>query len=457
MTDTVDVQENVTDGVDLVDAPEESRFPAWVSILFAFGALAGLALGASLFLVRLPYFVLEPGNTFETEEFIEVEGTDSYTSPGEVSFVTVTQRRISPADWLISQLQGSDEIIHEDLILGGRTLDEQREENALLMLSSQSTAIAAALNHLGFMTLDPAGIVVIDIVEGGPLDGVLARNDVITEVDGEPISTLEELAELIESSQSGDTFTALAGRPGETPREVEIVISDYTSGFLGIARDVSAAPDAGAVMAEAIEGGPSEGLLEANDNIVSLDGTEIDSFETLVGELGSRRAGETVAIEVLRDVDGEETLVAVDITLGTRLFERAGFANLSTQFRDADLPISVNFTTEDIGGPSAGLAFTLTVLDVLTEGDLTGGANIVVTGAIDRDGTISAIGGAHQKAFAAIESDADIFIVPEANLATAQAARPDLRVESAANLTEALEIIAEFGGNSNELPMDGQL
>ena len=82
---------------------------------------------------------------------------------------------------------------------------------------------------------------------------------------------------------------------------------------------------------------------------------------------------------------------------------------------------------------------------------------IVVTGAIDRFGNVNSIGGAHQKAFAAQNSDADVFIVPDAKFEEAQAAVPELRVESVSNLSEALDIIAEFGGNVDQLPVDGQL
>lgn len=456
MTDTVDTDLNVSESAGGPAAPEADGATFAVPLLLGFGALLGLLASAALFIVQLPYFALEPGNTFETESFIEVVGAESYSSPGEVSFVTVTQRRLSPIDWVISQFQSSDEIFHEDVLLGGRSLEEQREENAQLMLTSQSTAIAAALNHLGFVTADPAGVVIIDVLEGGPLDGVLARNDVITEVDGVPISTAMELVDALDASEAGTTVTVLAGRPGETPETFELDIVDETSAFLGIARDGETTDEqAGATISEVIEGGPVDGLLQAGDRIVSLDGGAIDSFEALVVSLSDRRSGDEVPVEVVRGPD--EQIVAVDVVLGTRSLERAGFQFVDTQFRDAELPFEVNFTTEDIGGPSAGLAFTLTVLDVLTDGDLTGGANIVVTGAIDRNGNISAIGGVHQKAFAAQEVEADVFIVPEANVDAAVAALPDLRVESASTLTEALEIIGEFGGNVSDLPTNGRL
>lgn len=459
MSDATEVATSVVDtssGLDPLDSP--GAFGVGTKFL-AFAVLVGLAAGVASFTIRLPYLALEPGNTFETEEYVVVNGAESFTSPGEVSFVTVTQRRLTPMDWVISKLQDSDDIFHEDELLRGRTFDEQREENAQLMLTSQNSAIAAALAELGFETAEPAGVVVIDVVAGGTLDGVLARNDVITQVDGEPILTQDELFDALSAVSSGSSVELLAGRPGAEPQTVQVELSTDTSAFLGIMRGTDVVDDLdGALIDGVVEGGAVEGLLVAGDRIVSLDGAAIDSFESLVAELADRRSGEEVTIEAVRtDGDGSEALISDSITLGVRVLESVGISQAATQLRDTELPFEVGFSTEDIGGPSAGLAFTLTVLDVLTDGDLTGGADVVVTGTIDRNGNVGPIGGVRQKAHAARESDADVFIVPEANLAEARDAVDDLRVEPVSTLDDALEIIAGFGGNAGALPDTGEL
>ncbi len=447
----------------IVDAEQNSDEgkkykPSAMSIVITVSILAGLAAGVLAFTYRLPYLALEPGRTFETEEFIAVEGSDSYTSPGEVSFVTVTQRRLSPFRWVVSSLRDGDQIFHEDVLLRGRTFDEQREENAQLMLSSQNSAIAAALGHLGFETAEPAGVVVIDVMPDGPLDGQLARNDVITSVDGFPVTEFDDLYNYL-GTQIDTSIELVAGRPGEELRTVEVELTRDTSGFLGVGAGEDPAGDrGGAYIAQIVEGGAVSDLLEVGDRIVSLDGSPVSSFDDLVPLLQQRRADEVITVEVLRDSPtGAEESVVVDVTLGVRVLDRAGLSNVATQFRDAQLPIDVSFTTDDIGGPSAGLAFTLTVLDVLTEGDLTGGADIVVTGTIDRLGNVGPIGGVHQKAFAAKDDDAAVFIVPEANFEEASQAVEDLRVEGVATLAEALEIIGEFGGNATDLPTSDEL
>lgn len=453
MTEAVEVIPTVADEGQWVGADGEPNSSSTGRKLIAISFFIGVLLAVAAVVIELPYFSLEPGNTFATEEFVEVDGTESFTSDGEVSFVTVTQRRLTPITWLASSLSDSDEIFHEDVLLQGQTLDEQREENAQLMLTSQNNAIAAALNYLGYETAEPAGVVIIDVVEGGALDGVFARNDVISEVDGETITEAVQLFELLTNATGSVEITA--ARPGTEPRTVTVELTDDTRAFMGIAGGED--PDGvgnGAFVSEVIEGGASVGLLEAGDRIVGFEGTAVASFDDLLPPLVERRSGDVVSVDVRR---GAETL-AVEIELGVRPLERAGILNADTQFRDAELPFDVGFTTEDVGGPSAGLAFTLTVLDVLTEGDLTGGANVVVTGTIDRAGNVGSVGGLHQKAFAALDDDAEVFIVPANNLEAAQAAvGDDLRIEPVTTLAEALEIIDEFGGNAGELPTDGSL
>lgn len=459
MTDATEVATTVLDEQDDSDQLGSDEMFGVGTKFLILAVLVGLAAGVASFVVRLPYLALEPGNTFETEEYVVVDGAESFTSPGEVSFVTVTQRRLTPIDWVISKVQASDDIFHEDELLQGRTFDEQREENAQLMLTSQNSAIAAALGELGFETAEPAGVVVIDVVEDGALDGVLARNDVITAVNGSPVLTQDELFEALAVLETRSTVEFLAGRPGAESQTVAVQLTDDTSAFLGIVRgnDIADQGD-GVVIDDVVEGGSVDGLLVAGDRIVSLDSEPIDSFAALVSTLSDLRAGDEVKIEAVRvDDSGSETIISASIVLGVRVLESAGIAQAATQLRDTELPFEVGFSTEDIGGPSAGLAFTLTVLDVLTEGDLTGGANIVVTGTIDRDGNVGPIGGVKQKAFAARDAGADIFIVPEGNLEAARAAVQDLRIEPVASLDDALEIIAEFGGNADSLPTDGKL
>jgi PDZ domain-containing protein len=125
---------------------------------------------------------------------------------------------------------------------------------------------------------------------------------------------------------------------------------------------------------------------------------------------------------------------------------------------DYDFPIDVEIDTGDVGGPSAGLAFTLGIIDDLTPGELTGGTDVAVTGTISGDGTVGPVGGTGQKAAAVRDAGITLFLVPTADYAAAQArAGDDLEVVAVDNVEEALAALAERGGNVDELPSSGEL
>jgi Lon-like protease len=90
-----------------------------------------------------------------------------------------------------------------------------------------------------------------------------------------------------------------------------------------------------------------------------------------------------------------------------------------------DLPVDVEIDAGVIGGPSAGLMFALSVMDLLEPEDLTGGKVVAGTGTVDRDGTVGAVGGVRQKVVGATATTADqrpatVFLVPEGNLEDAR-------------------------------------
>ena len=115
-----------------------------------------------------------------------------------------------------------------------------------------------------------------------------------------------------------------------------------------------------------------------------------------------------------------------------------------------DLPFTIDFDIQRIGGPSAGLALTLTVLDILTEGELTGGLDVVTTGTIDAVGNIGPIGGIEQKSHAVLRSGADLFIVPLNDLENAKAIIGDrVDVVGVRTLDEALDALQQRGGNTD--------
>ncbi|MFZ9540641.1 MAG: S16 family serine protease, partial [Ilumatobacteraceae bacterium] len=126
-----------------------------------------------------------------------------------------------------------------------------------------------------------------------------------------------------------------------------------------------------------------------------------------------------------------------------------GFSARDT--RTVTLPFTVDIDTDRIGGPSAGLSFTLALIDQLTPGELIPAAGVAVTGTIAEDGSVGPIGALVQKSIAVERSGARYFLVPtaqgEVDIAAARAAVGDaVEIIPVASLSEALAALAELGG-----------
>jgi PDZ domain-containing protein len=118
------------------------------------------------------------------------------------------------------------------------------------------------------------------------------------------------------------------------------------------------------------------------------------------------------------------------------------------------MPVDINIDTNNISGPSAGLAITLAIIDALTPGQLTGGKRVAITGTIDPEGNVGEIGGLPQKALAARQAGAQILIVPSCSdepcrkdVATARKrVGKDVEVAEVSTLAQALKVLRDAGG-----------
>jgi PDZ domain-containing protein len=144
--------------------------------------------------------------------------------------------------------------------------------------------------------------------------------------------------------------------------------------------------------------------------------------------------------------------VQVELTASPDDPDRAIVGIVPFDTASVQLPFEINIDTGSIGGPSAGLAFTLTLIDELSAGDLTGGSDVAVTGEIKLDGTVGAIGGLAQKVSAVRQVGVKYFLVPTAQgpeqLERArQIAGDDLEIIPVATLDEALAALQALGGD----------
>lgn len=193
------------------------------------------------------------------------------------------------------------------------------------------------------------------------------------------------------------------------------------------------------------DGSPSSGVLQPQDQIVDIDGTPVTDFASLQAALADSTPGQIAAVTVLRD----GATVTEKVTLGSNPdVGSQGFLGVGAVQRPV-APFTTSIALERIGGPSAGLMFTLGIIDKLTDGDLTGGKFIAGTGTIDPSGAVGPIGGVLLKLITARDAGATVFLVPADNCAEAVTQIPDgLQLVKVASLTEATQALAtlEAGG-----------
>jgi Lon-like protease len=351
-------------------------------VLTVTGTLLVLAVLLAAFL-PVPYFAVAPGDAREVLPRIEVLGVETFESDGRIDFVTVGVPRLTALGKVLGDLDPNIEVVEEELILGGRSEEENRENNLQLMGYSKDFATYVALTELGYPVAITGGGVVIEslCLESGegdtcarsaPADEVLDPGDMITALDGEPVNLTADIGPILEGKQEGDRVSVTYVRPG---------------------------------------------IDTAQAGEVSL--TTADDGRVILGIIPNPSPPSTIAF---------------------------------------DFPIDVRIDSGQVGGPSAGLAFTLALLETLTPGELTGGASVAATGTISPSGAVGNIGGLRQKTVAVERAGVDLFLVPIDELPVAQEAAQgtDLQVVGVADLDEALAALDQIGGNALALGRPGE-
>ena len=319
-----------------------------------------LAFGVLVATVPVPYVSLGPGPTFNTlgevegKEVVDIEGTDTFPTEGNLNMTTVSQQDgLTLGQALALWLSGRSQLVPRDLIYPpDKSREDIDQENSDQFQRSEDDAEYAALGYLDY----PAAVTVEGVEDPGPSAGKLQDGDAIDAIDGKPVATLDELSAVMDTT-----------RPGQD------VVVDY------------------------------------------------------------RRKNEPAG--------------TVTVTLGARDDRESGILGVSVG--DAPwAPFVVDFNLANIGGPSAGLMFSLAVIDKLTDGELNGGEFIAGTGTITADGEVGPIGGITHKILAAREAGATVFLVPADNCDEARSADEDIelvRVETLTGAVDALNTLSAGG------------
>ena len=317
----------------------------------------------------LPYVTYEPGLTLDVlaetngNEIIQVDGHKTYRDNGELRMTTVY---VSQPDATVNLFElMHDWISREDSVYPRRavyqkdtTAEQNQQEGAVEMVSSQDAAIAVALDELGY-NVTPA-LEVLSVNPGAPADGKLKVRDIFLEVNGTKVSSTDDVIAAVQAAPAGEPVDFLVRRDGAATK-------------------------------------------------VSVTPTTTD-----------------------------------------------GKASIGIQFGTGyEFPFKVSVNIDpNIGGPSAGLMFSLGIYDTLTPGSLTDGQVIAGTGTMDGTGKVGPIGGIQQKIVGARNAGAKLFMVPSANCADAAgAASGDMRLVKVSTMHSAVQAIEAWAKDRNaDLP-----
>ena len=204
----------------------------------------------------------------------------------------------------------------------------------------------------------------------------------------------------------------------------------------------------GAVVVDLNPSYPVAKVLTPGDTIVGADGSVISTTKDLVNVIAKHKPGEDLKLRVQSFRTQEIRPVSVELQrnpddpakaqLGVSLENRPKYT----------FPIKVEIDSGEVGGPSAGLAFTLALIDRLTPGSLTGHARVAVTGTINLDGRVGPVGGVAQKTEVAVSDGAKLFIVPTDEYAAAKkAAHGRMKIRQVSDVDQALAILRDLGGD----------
>jgi PDZ domain-containing protein len=189
----------------------------------------------------------------------------------------------------------------------------------------------------------------------------------------------------------------------------------------------------GVQVVDLVEGSGAAGILQPDDVIVAVDGEPVQLSGDIGVVIGELSPGDSVEIDIERN--GEPMSVEVELTAsedGSRTL-----IGILAQTANPRYPISIE--TSNVGGPSAGMMYTLAIMDLLVDGDLAKGNLVAGTGTIRADGTVGNIGGVRQKVVAAEAAGAGVMLVPAGNYEEALTApRESIELISVATIDEAL-------------------
>jgi Lon-like protease len=275
----------------------------WMLIICAFTSLGLLA---AAFLLPVPYVKLSPGPTFNVigeedgKPVIDISGTETFPVNGDLDMTTVYESGgprggLTFVDAIASWLNPSDAVVPRELLFPDDVSGEAvQQRQAILFSTSESDAVAAAMNYLGKPLTTET--VVTAVYSGSPADGSLLPKDEIVRLDGVDVTSPEQVATAVRAKPAGTTFDFVVRRDGVevdgvlkdgVEQEVSVTSAanpdDPGTAYLGIG--VGALYQAGFPISFTLTdvGGPSAGLMFATGIVDKLTPDDLVAGRHIAG------------------------------------------------------------------------------------------------------------------------------------------------------------------------------
>lgn len=235
--------------------------------------------------------------------------------------------------------------------------------------------------------------------------------------------------------------------PHETDEEYNVrqlkLMSDSQVNAIEVAFEKAELPyeiaNNGVFVMNVLEGGAAFGLLQPGDRILSVDENAFETMEEFMDYLSDREEGEQVDLTYERD--GTEISGSVDLAPLPTDPERIGLGISFVEDKIITTSPNVTIDSDQIGGPSAGLMFTLEILNQLVDEDITKGYDIAGTGTMLSTGEVGRIGGVDQKVIAADNQGMSVFFVPDDEVSGDFQSNYEVALETAENIGTEMEVV----------------
>jgi Lon-like protease len=304
-----------------------------------------------------------------------------------------------------------------------------------IFLPDRARPLAPLVKVKGEKTTDDGGgiyFVTVDVRRATRLEelfpGIQEGSTLVDESEVQPPGISDDArrrAELREMQSSQQVAAAVALR--ELGRKVNI-------------------EERGARVTQVLPNLPASGRLRPGDVLVGVDGRPVRSPDDLRRLIGTHRPREGVELRVSRGAKTNE--VELRTAADPNEPGRAIIGVLVEPAAEIKLPVRVQIDLGNVGGPSAGLAFALDLLEELGR-DVDNGYRVAATGELALDGSVHPVGGLKQKTIGARRANVDVFVVPAGdNAVEARRHAGDLRILPVSSFQQALQRLATLPAKS---------